>query len=204
MDTSLLLLFFVTTLPLILTPGPDILFVASQGMSQGRIAAIKSVIGVLLGYCAHGLLSAFGLATLVAQSPTLFLIIQWIGISYLSFLAIQVFRSALSKKEEIVLKKSNAHASIFRGFFTSFLNPKGLLIYLSILPQFFSSNGDVFSQSISLSLTFIISCGIVYSIVGLGAARVNTEQLSDNARRKLEGAAGVMLFGAAVKLAIDF
>ena len=72
MSLGTLFLFFLTVFPLICTPGPDILFTASQGLSNGRSAALNAVTGILLGYSAHAVLSAVGIAALISTSPFMF------------------------------------------------------------------------------------------------------------------------------------
>jgi threonine/homoserine/homoserine lactone efflux protein len=202
MSVGTLLLFFLTVLPLICTPGPDILYTASQGLSKGRTAALRAVAGVLLGYTAHAVLSAFGVAALVAASPFLFSILKWVGVIYLCFLALQILYSACQKKGGVRLQATES-VSIWRGFFTSFLNPKGLLMYLAVLPQFISPEGDAATQALVLSVLFIVACGVVYTSVGLLAARAQGKHISDSLRRRLESIAGFLLAGAAIKIAIQ-
>ena len=204
MEVKALILFFLTVLPLICTPGPDILFTASQGISKGRLAALRAVGGVLLGYTAHAILSAFGIAALVSASPFLFFALKWCGVVYLIFLAVQILYSACQKKEGVVLNEHDAETiSLWRGFFTSFLNPKGLLMYLAILPQFISPDGNTALQALILSALFILGCGLVYSIVGLLASKIHGRKISDSGRRRFETLAGLMLMAAAVKIAMQ-
>ena len=200
MSSGTLFLFFLTVFPVICTPGPDILFTASQGLSNGRLAALNAVSGRWLGYSAHAVLSAVGIAALVSASPFMFSMLKWLGVSYLFFLAGQILYSAYQKKGGISLPVSNK-VSLWRGFFTSFLNPKGLLMYLAILPQFISSEGSTALQAIVLSLLFIAGCALVYTMIGLLAAHAHGRQVSESARRLLEVVAGCMLVGAAIKLA---
>lgn len=200
MSSGTLFLFFLTVFPLICTPGPDILFTASQGLSNGRSAALNAVTGILLGYSAHAVLSAVGIAALISTSPFMFSVLKWLGVSYLFFLAGQILYSAYRRKGGISLQTSS-RVSLWRGFFTSFLNPKGLLMYLAILPQFISPDGSPALQAILLSLLFIAGCGLVYSIIGLLAAKAHGKQISESARRRLEVVAGCLLAVAAIKLA---
>ena len=181
MSWGTLFLFFLTVFPLICTPGPDILYTASQGISKGRLAALRAVAGVLLGYVAHATLSVFGVAALVSASPLLFSLLKWVGVTYLCFLAFQMLYSANQKCSEIHLGATES-VSIWRGFFTSFLNPKGLLMYLAVLPQFISPEGNAAVQAMVLSLLFIIGCGLVYTSVGLLAARAHGNKVSDRLR----------------------
>lgn len=199
MDTKTALLFFITVLPLICTPGPDILFTASQGISRGKLAATRAVTGILLGYTAHALLSACGIAALVSASPILFTALKWIGVMYLLWLTIQILYSAYQRKEGLELPVK-AEISIWRGFLTSFLNPKGLLMYLAILPQFISTEGSAAIQALILSIIFITGCAVVYMAVGLLAAGAHGLSISDKSRRGLEAVAGLMLAWATVQL----
>jgi threonine/homoserine/homoserine lactone efflux protein len=86
-------------------------------------------------------------------------------------------------------------------FFTSFLNPKGLLMYLAILPQFISPNGNTAVQALVLSTLFILGCGLVYSVIGIIAAETHGQRISDGVRRRFEAIAGIMLIVATVQLA---
>jgi len=163
---------------------------------------MRAVAGILLGYSAHGILSAFGVAAIVATSPTLFALLKWIGVVYLGFLAFQMLRSACTPGEALRIEKIHS-TSLLRGFFTSFLNPKGLLMYMALLPQFISPEGNAAIQALLLSFLFITGCGIVYSIVGVFAARVSVNGVSDKARRRLEAFAGTLLTGAALTLVLQ-
>jgi len=94
--------------------------------------------------------------------------------------------------------------SLWRGFLTSFLNPKGLLMYLSVLPQFIVTEGNTSFQALALSAVFISLCYIVYLSVGLIAAYSSRSSLVSPLRaRVMNGMAGTMLGGVAVKLALE-
>lgn len=200
MDITTLILFSLTVLPLICTPGPDIFFTASQGLSNGRSGAIRAVAGVLLGYSAHAVLSAFGIAALVAASPLLFSTLKWAGVAYLGFLAFQMLRSALQSSDSVSLQKVEA-VSLWRGFLTSFLNPKGLLMYLAVLPQFINPEAPAALQALILSLLFIVECAVVYTGVGLLAAKAANKGVTTHARRIIETIAGTLLAAAALRIA---
>ena len=202
MEINTLLLFFLTVIPLICTPGPDILFISSQGLTNGKRAALRAVSGVLLGYIAHALLSALGIAALVAASPLLFLLLKWLGIIYLIYLAVQIVLSALTSKDDLLVKPQKT-VSLWKGFLTSFLNPKGLLMYLAILPQFISPNDFVWFQALILSLSFVISCAIVYTTFGLLVAKMSQYSINNKLRRWMELISGGLLTTVAVKMAVQ-
>lgn len=174
MEFNTLLLFALTVLPLICTPGPDILFISSQG-----------------------------LATIVAASPILFNLLKWIGVAYIAYLAIKMLLSACKKGNLVISANKTSH--VFRkGFLTSFLNPKGLLVYLAILPNFIDSHNDIALQSILLSTIFITTCLVIYGILGSVFAYIGLKGgLSDKRRRYNDGIAGGLLTFAAVNLALN-
>jgi threonine/homoserine/homoserine lactone efflux protein len=203
MQPATVLVFAATVLPLVCTPGPDILFVASQGLSGGARAALRANFGVLLGYAMHALLAAFGVAALVAASPLLFEILRWVGVAYLVYLATRLIRSAFHPGP-LSLAKIPDDALVRRGFLTSFLNPKGLMVYFAILPNFVTSGDGIALQAIVLSAIFIALCGIIYGAVGLAVSSVARRgSFGDRRRRCVEGAAGALLIFAAGRLAVN-
>jgi len=203
MDWSTLLLFAATVLPLVCTPGPDLLFVAAQALTGGHRGAVRANVGVIAGYLAHAVLGAFGVAAIVAASPLLFEVLRWIGIAYLVYLAVQMFRSAMRPGTD-TLKPATQRASLFKGFLTSFLNPKGLLVYFAILPNFMhpGPQGEgVATQALALSAVFIALCALVYGLVGAVIATMGRKgAANDRFRRVGEGFAGGMLVFAAVRM----
>ncbi|QND51486.1 LysE family translocator [Phyllobacterium sp. 628] len=201
METHTLLLFTATVLPLICTPGPDMLFVTSQAISGGTAAGLRATTGVCLGYVVHSALVALGIAVLVAASPVLFEALRWTGIVYLVYLACKLIGSALSANK-LNLASTAITAQVRRGFLTAVLNPKGMMIYFAILPQFIHPGGSVPLQAAILSAAFIFWCGTVYTVLSLAIGRIGSRStLSDRRRRMIEGGAGGMLIAAAVFMA---
>lgn len=197
MDTRTLILFSLTVLPLVCTPGPDILFVASQALSGGANAGLRATAGIVLGYSVHSLAVALGLAALVATSPVVFETIRWAGITYLVYLSYKLIRSA-TQAGSLSVTAGNLQGQFSKGFLTSLLNPKGMMIYIAILPQFMSHrSGSSTLQAVILSGTFMLWCAIVYSLISLAVARVGGGSLSDARRRIVDGAAGGMILMAA-------
>lgn len=203
MDSWSLLLFALTVLPLVCTPGPDLLFVVSHGATGGPRAAGRAVAGVLGGYVAHGVLASLGVAAVVAASPLLFEAMRWLGVAYLLYLAARLIRSAL-RAGLAAPPPPTGHRVAAQGFVTSFLNPKGLLMYFSILPQFVDPAGGVALEAAVLSATFVALCGLVYGLAGWGVARLSRGQaMSDRRRRAVEGGAGGLLVVAAGAMALS-
>ncbi len=202
METTTLLLFAATVLPLICTPGPDMLFVASQALSGGAPAGLRSTAGVCIGYMAHSVLVALGVAAIIAASPVLFAALRWLGVGYLVYLAFQLIKSAM-KAGKLTLVSGDDTNQLQRGFLTAFLNPKGMMIYFAILPQFMHHEGNVAVQASMLSAIFIGLCGLVYTILSFVVATVGKRgNFNDRRRRWGEGVAGGLLILAAGSLAV--
>lgn len=201
MELQTLLLFSATVIPLVCTPGPDLLFISAQGLSGGAIAAWKANLGIIMGYMTHAILAALGLSAIVAASPAIFHTIKWVGVAYVAYLAVCMLLSAI-RTREICIKTASTKSIIGKAFLTSFLNPKGLLVYFAILPNFIQLNESVAIQSLILSATFIFSCIVIYGVIGaLFASMHNKQTYNDKKRRITEGVAGGMLTLAAIGLA---
>ncbi|MDF5911351.1 LysE family translocator [Morganella morganii] len=125
------MVFGATVLPIVFAPGPDILFVSSQGLASGSRAALKANMGVLLGYGMHSILAAFGLAAVVVASPVLFNGMRWFGVAYIAYLAFRMVMSAMHKSEMPPMQPA-AKSVITKGFFYQLPEPErpaGLLCY---------------------------------------------------------------------------
>ncbi|NUO77062.1 MAG: LysE family translocator [Lysobacter sp.] len=202
METTALLLFAATVLPLICTPGPDMLFIASQALNGGASAGLRATLGVCAGYGVHSALVALGLAALIAASPWCFAVLRWIGVAYLAYLALRLLRSAL-KPGTIELRAVRA-AAFRRGFLTAVLNPKGMLVYFAVLPQFMHGAAPAALQAMALSGVFVVLCGLVYTVLSLVLARTGAgaQGFSDRRRRWVDGVSGGLVGVAAGVLAI--
>jgi threonine/homoserine/homoserine lactone efflux protein len=197
MNAHTLLLFSATVVPLVCTPGPDILFIASQAISGGIRAGLRSTAGVCLGYLVHSTMVALGLAAVVAASPVLFEVIRWVGISYLVYLACKLIRSAFRTKS-IKVSEKNVRHQLKKGFLTSLLNPKGMMVYVAILPQFMDKQDSITIQAAVLSAAFIFWCALVYTALCIILSTVGSKAgFSDRRRRVVDGGAGGLILLAA-------
>ena len=203
MQTGTIALFAATVLPFICTPGPDMLFVSAQTLSGGALAGLRATAGVCLGYTAHSILVALGVAAIITASPVLFEGLRWLGVAYLIYLAVQLIRSAM-RPRKLSLPAQPHKAVLRRGFLTAFLNPKGMMIYFAILPQFMQHDGGIAVQATVLSAIFIALCAVVYATLSMAVAAIGKSgSFSDLRRRWVEGIAGGLLIIAAGRLAAN-
>jgi len=157
-----LLLFAGTVLLMVLTPGPNMLYLVSRSISQGARAGVVSLVGVTTALVVHMLLASIGVTALLLAVPVAFTALKAAGALYLLYLAWQAVKPGARAPFEPRALTPDPPARLFRmGFLTCALNPKVALIYLSILPQFVSpAHGSVFTQSLELGTVQIgISVG---------------------------------------------
>ena len=150
------------------------IYVASRSLSQGGKAAVFSALGVAIGYIGHTLLVTLGLASVLAASPFAFRMIQLSGAVYLIYLAITMLRSQGSIFHAEAARQTSTLLLLRQGILTSVLNPKGLLFYFAILPQFcVEGQLPVAMQMLIYGLVTSLLCFTVYTIVGLTVSKAS-------------------------------
>ncbi|MFE7633150.1 LysE family translocator [Kitasatospora sp. MY 5-36] len=177
MDTHALLLFLGVDLLLVCTPGPDWLYIAARGLGQGRRAALIAVGGVCAGYAVHTLLSSAGLAAALRAVPAALPVLRLTGAAYLLVLAVMMLL-ALRKSggaAALAAPKPQPTTTVLRqSMLTALLNPKGLLLYLSLVPQFVDPDATlpVGGQVLALGSLNVLACAVVYGLVAYASGRL--------------------------------
>src|SRR6185503_18907216 len=162
-----LYLFFIASLLLNLTPGNDMIYVASRSISQGIKAGMISALGVFIGCFVHILAAVFGLSIIIAESAFLFELIKLLGAGYLIYLGIKALITKSDFNKGITtLPKVDKWKLLKQGIITNALNPKVALFFLSFLPQFIQINSPLYkAQLFSLGLWFDLQGALVLIIV---------------------------------------
>jgi len=202
-----LALYAVACVLLVLTPGPNLMYLISRTLCQGRTAGIVSLAGTTSGFLFYAVTAAFGLTAVFVAIPVLFDIVRWAGAAYLLWLAWDAVRpqgsGGLFARRDLA---PVAPGKLFRtGVLTSILNPKVALFYLALFPQFVDpARGSVLVQSLILAAVQIAIDATGDLLFVLAAARVarwlGTRPAWITAQRWILGG----VFGAiAVKLALD-
>lgn len=195
------LLFCTTALTLIMTPGPDILYIATRSLTQGKAIGIISMLGVCAGYIVHTSFAMLGLSALLHTSEVLFNLVRFVGAAYLFYLGLRMW---LSKPQiQTTHTASLTQRKLFwTGLLTSVTNPKGILFFFAFLPQFVVTRaGHIPLQMLVLGLLFTFMCAIVYGIVALLAGTVG-DNLSGTPRftRLMQWITGSVLILLGVRL----
>jgi threonine/homoserine/homoserine lactone efflux protein len=159
----------LATAALAISPGPDNIYVLTQGVTNGKKHGLATVAGLMAGCLIHTTLLAFGVSALIKESETLFFAIKLFGAAYLAFLAYRVFKSdtAISLSKKDVAKKSLA--KLFKeGFIMNVLNPKVTIFFLAFFPGFlFSDSISTLLQFYVLGFLFIIVSTIVFGSIAV-------------------------------------
>jgi threonine/homoserine/homoserine lactone efflux protein len=170
-----LALFALAALIMVLTPGPNMIYLVSRSLCQGRKAGVTSLFGVAAGFLVHMFAAAIGITAVFMAIPLAYELLKWAGAAYLLWLAWQAIKpgSKSSPFEPRALAADSPLKLFVMGFLTNALNPKIAVFYLSVFPQFISpENGSVFGQSIELGLVQIaVSFGVNLTLI-LSAARL--------------------------------
>ena len=173
-DGSNLLAFALIALGMVLTPGPNMAYLISRSICQGRIAGLISLGGVALGFVFYMLCAAFGLTALVLAVPYAYDAIRLVGAAYLLWLAWQPVRSGGRCPFQVRdLPEDGPRKLFLMGFLTNLLNPKIAVMYLSLLPQFIApANGSVLGQALVLGTTQIVISVAVNAAIAMTAGSI--------------------------------
>ncbi|MGF9711897.1 LysE family translocator [Paenibacillus naphthalenovorans] len=176
MDIHIVLYFTAASILLTLAPGPDILFVAVQSVSNGRKAGIVTALGLCTGVLAHTFAAAAGISALLYNSALLFQLVKYAGAAYLLYLAWQALKEGAGELSLERVPRQSAGALYRRGILMNMLNPKVSLFFLALLPQFVTPDGSHPAlQMMVLGVIFMVQAIVVFSLVSLGAGFVGSK-----------------------------
>ena len=161
-------LFLLASALLTIAPGPDIVYVLTRGVSQGRKAGIAAALGFATGRIFHTLLAALGVAALIRSSDLAFNAVRYAGAAYLAWIGIQALRHRASFSLSGT-GDARALRTIYRqSVIGNALNPKVTLFFLSFLPQFVNASaGHVATQMTLLGALFMVQTAVIFGAVAI-------------------------------------
>ncbi len=206
-DMSSLLAYGLISLGMVLTPGPNMIYLISRSICQGRTAGLISLGGVALGFVVYMVCAALGITALVMAVPFAYDALRLGGALYLVYLAWQAVKPGGRSPFQVHdLPKDSPRKLVTMGLVTNLLNPKVAVMYLSLLPQFIEPNGhgSVLMQSLALgSLQIVISVSVnavIACMAGSIAVFFVTRPGWQVLQRWLMGS---VLMGLAVRMAVE-
>lgn len=205
-DFTSLYMFIAASFLLCLAPGPDNIYVLTQGMTKSKKAAIVTTLGLCSGIIIHTSAAAFGISVVFQTSQVAFNLVKYIGAAYLLYIAYQAFRHRNEKIDLSVQDSNNELKKLYiKGFFMNVLNPKVSIFFLAFLPQFVNPQlGNVPMQMIILGLVFMALTVIVFSSIGIAGNMLSSKLMENPSISKVLNILTSFVLGAlAVKLALS-
>lgn len=190
-------IFLITTIIIIVAPGPDFLYVTARGISQGKKAGVHSALGISTGLLIHTLLAALGLSAIIQASRAAYLVIKYLGAAYLVFLGL---KTLINKDRIISIDEMNKDkkGTFHQGVLTNVFNPKAIITFMAFLPQFvdFRKNHP-FIQYLLLgsiiSFIGIIWFGVIGYFAGLMGSFIKENQSFQRGIKFLSGSVLILL-----------
>ncbi|WP_353086277.1 LysE family translocator [Stenotrophomonas sp.] len=206
-DSSALLAFGLISLGMVLTPGPNMIYLISRSICQGRTAGLISLSGVALGFLVYLVCAALGITALLMAVPHAYDVLRFAGAAYLLYLAWQALRPGGRSPFQLRTLDYDSPRRLFgMGLFTALLNPKIAVMYLSLLPQFIQphGHGSVMVQSVMLGLVQIMTSISVNAVIVLAAGSIAVF-LAGRPRWQVvqRGLMGTVLGALAVRMLVD-
>jgi homoserine/homoserine lactone efflux protein len=202
MDIGIYLIFLVTTVMLILVPGPAAITVAAQGATHSSNKAFLGILGVASADVFFFALSATGIASLILASNLLFLTIKWFGVAYLLYLGI----SALFSKSGVIKidakTKQHCRKKLFsQGLVVQLANPKALMYFSALLPQFIDPSEPIIPQMALMGASCLLADILVYSLFSRLGERIAKQKLKSWVVTVINKAAGITLVSTGIRMA---
>ena len=204
--TDHLLAFVLIALVLILVPGPSVLFVVTRSLTLGRSAGVATVVGNAAGAYVQVVAVAFGLGAIVQESIAVFTAIKLCGAAYLVYLGVQAFRH---RRSLVAAVNAPVAPKVLRriladGFLVGVLNPKVIVFFMAVLPQFVDRDGVVTLQLLTLGAIFCAIALLCDSLWALLAGAARTWLVSSPRRlTAIGGTGGLVMIGLGAGLAVS-
>jgi len=203
---SSLLAFALVSLGMVLTPGPNMIYLISRSITQGRAAGLVSLGGVALGFLFYMLCAAFGITALLFAVPYAYDGLRFAGAAYLFYLAWQAMKPGGRSPFQVRKLAIDSPRKLFAmGFVTNLLNPKIAMLYLALLPQFIDPTaGSVLTQSLILGTIQTVISVSVNAMIAMAAGTIALFLATRPSWALLQRyLMGTVLAGMAVRIAIE-
>ncbi|MBS0390544.1 MAG: LysE family translocator [Proteobacteria bacterium] len=206
-----LLLFVLAGWLLNLTPGPDVLYIATRALKNGLRAGLVAGLGIAAGCLVHVAAAAVGVGALLAASATAFTLLKWLGAAYLLWLGLRLVRSrgdaglaALARDAAPVHNAVPLREVFLGGFWTNVLNPKVAIFFLAFVPQFIAPGMEHKALAfVLLGLLFVVNALPVNALWALAAAWLSRRlAFAERGMHWLDRLAGALFIGFGIRLAL--
>ncbi|MFK7843519.1 MAG: LysE family translocator [Sphingorhabdus sp.] len=201
MELGIYLVFMFTTAVVIFVPGPAAIAIAAQGAGNGHRRATFGVLGVAAANAVYFILSATGIASLLIASSFIFGVIKWVGVAYLVYLGLSAIFSKTGGIQFGTGKTQSAVSLFGKGFIVEFANPKALLYFAAILPQFLDVSKPIMLQILIMGATTVVLDLVSYSLYAYAGDRLTGGSVKIWIVRLVNRVAGGALLLAGARMA---
>ena len=195
-------IYIAAVLAMMSTPGPSQLLMLSNSATHGFKRSLATVAGDLTANSLQMLAAGLGLAALLAMYGNALLIIKWLGVAYLIWLGVRmIVRAGRVGETSTTAQQTSLRTLWLQGFITSSSNPKAIVFFAALFPQFISAERPFWIQFAILSLTYLVIDGLFLSVYGIGANWI-ASRFAGAARARIERVGGGFIVGAAILLGL--
>ena len=201
MTTELWLAYVTTVLILMSTPGPSHLLMLSNSLGNGFNRSLATAAGDLSANIVQMTVASLGLVSLIHSSQEFFVVIKWVGVSYLIFMGVMKFRKRFDPSVAVRSRVRTLRSLYWQGFMTSAANPKAVIFFAALFPQFVNPAARTGQQFVILGVTYLIIDACFLTIYG-GFADWIEARFRHHVGHHMNQISGALLVGAAILLGL--
>ena len=201
MSTELWLAYVTTVLILMSTPGPSHLLMLSNSLGNGFNRSLATAAGDLSANIVQMTVASLGLVSLIHSSQEFFVVIKWVGVSYLIFMGVMKFRKRFDPSVAVRSRVRTLRSLYWQGFMTSAANPKAVIFFAALFPQFVNPAARTGQQFVILGVTYLIIDACFLTIYG-GFADWIEARFRHHVGHHMNQISGALLVGAAILLGL--
>lgn len=201
MNTELWLAYVTTVLILMSTPGPSHLLMLSNSLGNGFNRSLATAAGDLSANIVQMTVASLGLVSLIHSSQEFFVVIKWLGVSYLIFMGVMKFRKRFDPSVAVLSRVRTLRSLYWQGFMTSAANPKAVIFFAALFPQFVNPAAQTGKQFVILGVTYLIIDACFLTIYG-GFAGWIESRFRHHVGHHMNQISGALLVGAAILLGL--
>ncbi len=201
MNTELWLAYVTTVLILMSTPGPSHLLMLSNSLGNGFNRSLATAAGDLSANIVQMTVASLGLVSLIHSSQEFFVVIKWLGVSYLIFMGVMKFRKRFDPSVAVLSRVRTLRSLYWQGFMTSAANPKAVIFFAALFPQFVNPAAQTGQQFVIMGVTYLIIGACFLTIYG-GFAGWIESRFRHHVGHHMNQISGALLVGAAILLGL--
>jgi len=201
MNLEVFIVFLSTVLVFMMTPGPSHLLMLSNSIQHGFKKSLATAVGDLSANFLQMLVASLGLVSLIHNAQEIFIFVKWAGVAYLVYVGLKLFFSKSPHNIKDSKQQSTSSSLFWQGFITSAVNPKAVIFFAALFPQFINPTEPLLSQFAVLSMTYIVVDGLFLSFYGK-FSEVLAKEISNSYSKYFNKVCGTFIIGAAILLGL--